>query len=433
MTSWPDHAIFWHVYPLGFTGAEQAEPPAEEPVRHRLRQLTGWLDYAVELGCSDLLLGPVFAAETHGYDTIDHFQIDPRLGDQGDFDQLIAEARRRGVRVVLDGVFNHVGRSFPAFQAALRGPASPAARWFRRDPASGGFATFEGHQRLVALDHEEPEVLDYVTQVMSHWLDRGAAGWRLDAAYAVPASFWAKVLPAVRASHPDAWFLGEMIHGDYAAYAAESGLDSITQYELWKAIWSSLNDRNLFELAWALGRHDQVLDGVTPQTFTGNHDVTRLASQLTDERHLGHALAVLMTVGGIPSIYYGDEQAFRGVKEQRPGGDDEIRPAFPDRPDELPAGGWPAYRLHQRLIGFRRRHPWLVRARTTVPHLASETIAIRSAADDGEVLALLNAGDDAFRFPVDVTGFAVTETPDPGGRPDDPGLVPAHSWVILGQ
>jgi len=433
VTSWPDHAIFWHVYPLGFTGAEQAEPPAEEPVRHRLRQLTGWLDYAVELGCSGLLLGPVFAAETHGYDTIDHFQIDPRLGDQGDFDQLIAEARRRGVRVVLDGVFNHVGRSFPAFQAALRGPASPAARWFRRDPASGGFATFEGHQRLVALDHEEPEVLDYVTQVMSHWLDRGAAGWRLDAAYAVPASFWAKVLPAVRASHPDAWFLGEMIHGDYAAYAAESGLDSITQYELWKAIWSSLNDRNLFELAWALGRHDQVLDGVTPQTFTGNHDVTRLASQLTDERHLGHALAVLMTVGGIPSIYYGDEQAFRGVKEQRPGGDDEIRPAFPDRPDELPAGGWPAYRLHQRLIGFRRRHPWLVRARTTVPHLASETIAIRSAADDGEVLALLNAGDDAFRFPVDVTGFAVTETPDPGGRPDDPGLVPAHSWVILGQ
>ena len=95
---------------------------------------------------------------------------------------------------------------------------------------------------------------------MTHWLDRGAAGWRLDAAYAVPASFWAKALPAVRASHPDAWFLGEMIHGDYASYAAESGLDSITQYELWKAIWSSLNDRNFFELAWALDRHNQVLD-----------------------------------------------------------------------------------------------------------------------------------------------------------------------------
>ncbi|HEX5303838.1 MAG TPA: alpha-amylase family glycosyl hydrolase [Streptosporangiaceae bacterium] len=434
MTSWAEHAIFWHVYPLGFTGAEKAEPLAEEPVRHRLRQLVGWLDYAVELGCSGLLLGPVFAAETHGYDTIDHFQIDARLGDQGDFDHLIAEAGCRGLRVVLDGVFNHVGRSFPAFQAALRGgPGSPAAKWFRLDPASGGFATFEGHHRLVVLDHEEPEVLDYVTQVMSHWLDRGAAGWRLDAAYAVPASFWAKVLPAVRGSHPGAWFLGEMIHGDYAAYAAESGLDSITQYELWKAIWSSLNDRNFFELAWALGRHNQILDGVMPQTFTGNHDVTRLASQLADERHLGHALAVLMTTGGVPSIYYGDEQAFRGVKEQREGGDDEIRPAFPARPDELPPEGWPAYRLHQRLIGFRRRHPWLVRARTTVPYLASQTMAVRAAADDDEILVLLNTGDDAFRFPVDVTGFAVAETPDPGARPADLALVPAHSWVILGS
>jgi cyclomaltodextrinase len=421
------------VYPLGFTGAEKAALATDEPVRHRLRQLAGWLDYAVELGCSDLLLGPVFAAETHGYDTVDHFEIDPRLGDQEDFDHLVAEAAARGMRIVLDGVFNHVGRSFPAFQAALAGgPASPAARWFRRDAGSGGYATFEGHHQLVVLDHEEPEVLSYVTEVMTHWLDRGAAGWRLDAAYAVPAAFWAKVLPAARESHPDAWFLGEMIHGDYAAYASEGGLDSVTQYELWKAIWSSLNDRNFFELAWALDRHNQVLDSVTPQTFVGNHDVTRLASRLTDERHVGHALAVLLTVGGIPSIYYGDEQGFRGVKEQRAGGDDEIRPAFPASPAGLPPGGWPVYRLHQRLIGLRRRHPWLVRAQTTVPHLTNQAIAVRAAAGEAAILVLLNVGDEPFRFPVDVAGLTVAETPDPGARPDDPVLVPAHSWVVLG-
>jgi len=325
VASWAEHAIWWHVYPLGFTGAEKTAldpgglggvvPPGAsrapgEPVRHRLGQLTAWLDYAVDLGCSGLLLGPVFAAETHGYDTVDHFEIDPRLGDQDDFDRLVAEAARRGLRIVLDGVFNHVGRSFPALAAALAGgPGSPAARWFRYDQDAGEYATFEGHHGLVVLDHEEPEVVDYVAQVMTYWLDRGAAGWRLDAAYAVPASFWAKVLPGVREAHPGAWFLGEVIHGDYAAYAADSGLDSITQYELWKAIWSSLNDPNFFELAWALERHNQVLDGVMPQTFTGNHDVTRLASRLTDERHLGHALAVLLTAGGIPSIYYGDEQA----------------------------------------------------------------------------------------------------------------------------
>ena len=428
------------MYPLGFTNAEKAALPPGEPARHRLRQLAGWLDYAAELGCSGLLLGPIFTAETHGYDTVDHFEIDPRLGDQEDFDDLVAEAARRGLRIVLDGVFNHVGRSFLAFRAALAGgPGSPAARWFRRDAASGEYATFEGHRQLVTLDHEEPEVLDYVAQVMTHWLERGAAGWRLDAAYAVPASFWSKVLPRVRGSHPDAWFLGEMIHGDYVAYASDSGLDSITQYELWKAIWSSLNDRNFFELAWALGRHNQVLDGVLPQTFAGNHDVTRLASQLADERHVGHALAVLFTVGGIPSVYYGDEQAFRGVKEQRAGGDDEIRPAFPAGPAGLPAGGWPAYRLHQRLIGFRRRHSWLVRARTAVQHLTNEAIAFTAAADGSGagagaagILVLLNTGDNPFRFPVDVTGFTVAQAPDPGARPADPALVPGHSWVILG-
>jgi len=434
VASWAEHAIWWQVYPLGFTNAEKAALAAEEPVRHRLRQLGGWLDYAAGLGCSGLLLGPIFAAGTHGYDTVDHFQIDPRLGDQEDFDHLVAEAARRGLRIVLDGVFNHVGRSFPAFRAALAGgPGSPAARWFRRDPASGEYATFEGHHQLVTLDHEEPEVLDYVAQVMTYWLDRGAAGWRLDAAYAVPASFWSKILPRVRESHPGAWFLGELIHGDYAAYASDSGLDSVTQYELWKAIWSSLNDRNFFELAWALDRHNQVLDGpaMLPQTFVGNHDVTRLASRLTDERHFGHALAVLLTVGGIPSIYYGDEQAFRGVNEQRPGGDDEIRPAFPASPAGLPPGGWPAYRLHQRLIGLRRRHPWLVRARTTVQHLTNEAIAFRAAADDAGILVLLNAGDSPVRFPVEVTGLAVAGTPDPGARPGDPALVPAHSWAIL--
>jgi cyclomaltodextrinase / maltogenic alpha-amylase / neopullulanase len=428
---WADHAILWHVYPLGFTGAERAALAAETPVRHRLSHLVAWLDYAVELGCSGLLLGPIFAAETHGYDTVDHFRVDPRLGDEEDFDELVAAAADRGLRLILDGVFNHVGRGFPAFQAALRGgPGTPAARWFNRDHGSGEFAVFEGHHHLVEFDHDESAVLGYVIEVMNHWLGRGAGGWRLDAAYAVPAGFWSKALPPVREQHPGAWFLGEMIHGDYVAYAAESGLDSITQYELWKAIWSSLNDRNFFELDHALGRHNNFLDGVLPQTFAGNHDVTRLATALNDERHLGHALAVLFCVGGVPSVYYGDEQGFRGLKEHRAGGDDEIRPAFPASPAELAPDGWPAYRLHQRLIGFRRRHPWLVRARTTTEHLTSEAIALRArGAGEGEqLLLLLNSGDSPHEFGVGTDGLAVMESSDALGNPL---VVPAHGWTIL--
>ncbi len=437
MASWADHAIVWHVYPLGFTGAERAAVPALGPARHRLRQLEAWLDYAVELGCNGLLLGPVFASQTHGYDTVDHFRIDPRLGDEDDFDALVTAAGRRGVRLVLDGVFNHVGRGFPAFRAAAHaGAGTPAARWFKRD-GDGGFAVFEGHRHLVEFDHDEPAVLGYVVEVMNYWLGRGAGGWRLDAAYAVPPGFWGKALPAVRESFPCAWFLGEMIHGDYAAYAAESGLDAVTQYELWKAIWSSLNDGNFFELDHALRRHNGFLDGfpdgALPQTFVGNHDVTRLATRLADERHVGHALAVLFCVAGVPSVYYGDEQGFRGAKEHREGGDEEVRAPFPASPAGLAPDGWRCYRLHQRLIGFRRRHPWLVRARTITEHLAPSAMALRMAPADGgggQVLLLLNTGDEPRRFPVDRAGLAVAETAA-GGAADDPLLVPGHAWTIL--
>lgn len=423
------------MYPLGFTGAERSALPAGEPVRHRLRQLGNWLDYAVELGCSGLLLGPVFASQTHGYDTVDHFRIDSRLGDEDDFDSLAAAAHERGLRLILDGVFNHVARGFPAFQAALHGgPAIPASRWFKRTADGSDWAVFEGHSGLVALNHDEPAVLGYVIEVMSHWLGRGADGWRLDAAYAVPAGFWAKAVPAVRADFPDAWFVGEMIHGDYTSYAAESGLDSITQYEVWKAIRSSLNDRNFFELDHALGRHNGFLDGgLLPQTFVGNHDVTRLASALHDARDIGLAVAVLSCIGGIPSIYYGDEQAFRGVKEHRAGGDDEIRPAFPAAPSGLLPDGWPVYRMHQRLIGFRRRHPWLVRARTATEVLTPTAMALRSAgsAPGEQVLLLLNTGDREHTFGVHAGGMTVAVTPEPGAAPADPRTVAPHSWAIL--
>ncbi|WP_214402919.1 alpha-amylase family protein [Pseudonocardia lacus] len=433
MTDRERHAIWWHVYPLGFLGAEQQA--TDGPPVHRLRRLVDWLDYARDLGASGLALGPVFDSGTHGYDTVDHFRIDPRLGTDEDFDALVAAAGERGLRVLLDGVFNHVGRGFPAFRQVLEeGPTAPTASWFRLSWPDGPgaepeYATFEGHRQLVALDHAEPAVADHVAAVMNHWLDRGAAGWRLDAAYAVPTSFWARVVPRVRAAHPDAYLVGEVIHGDYAGFVAESGIDSVTQYELWKAVWSSLNDANLFELSWALDRHNELLDSFVPLTFLGNHDVTRIASRLTDERHLPHALAVLFTVGGTPSVYAGDEQAFRGVKEDREGGDEAVRPAFPDSPDDLAPFGWPTYRLHQDLIGLRRRHPWMHRARTRAVELANERLCYEVRDGDRALLVALNLGDDPAELPAPGAGapLAGAATVLPGGRV----AVPGHGWAVL--
>ena len=372
-----EHSIWWHVYPLGATGAPiRPETPADRSPAPRLGRLVEWLDYLVDLGANGLALGPVFESSTHGYDTTDHFRIDPRLGDDAVFDRLAEACRDRGVALMLDGVLNHVGTAHPLFRTARAGgPEQRERRLFRFDEADGssgppgvpgsrpGYAVFEGHEGLAVLNHDSDEVAELAVSVLSHWLGRGASAWRLDAAYAVPPAFWARVLPRVRSEFPDAWFVGEVIHGDYAGIIERSSMDSLTQYELWKAIWSSLLDENFFELDWCLNRHNGFLDVFTPLTFVGNHDVTRIASRIGDAK-AALAVTVLLTVGGVPAIYYGDEQAFRGVKTDRPSGDDEVRPALPPGPEALsPLGGW-LYRWHQELIGLRRRHPWLVGART---------------------------------------------------------------------
>lgn len=384
--SFAEHAIIWQVYPLGAVDAPIRPTEAEDLV-HRLPTLEKWLDYVLELGCNAILLGPVFASETHGYDTLDFFRVDPRLGDEADLEALINGARERGIGVLFDGVFNHVSGNSP-YVSLTTGES------------------FEGHGALAELDHSRDEVVDLVVAVMNHWLDRGIAGWRLDAVYAMDADFWQQVLPRVRDYHPDAWILGEMIHGDYPTYVEESGIDSVTQYELWKATWSSLKEGNFFELEWNLGRHNNFLEHFVPQTFVGNHDVTRIATQVGQEK-AALAAAVLFTVGGTPSIYYGDEQGVMGVKEERIGGDDEIRPPLPEQ--YSPLGEW-MHQIYHDLIALRRTHPWLHTARTEVEDIENTRITYRSfevdagGVDTGKwVRVKLNSENPAFEI-TDHTG-----------------------------
>ncbi len=424
---WVEHVIWWHAYPLGFVGAfPTAAPPSAR--EHRLRRLVEWFDHVIELGASGIALGPIFASRTHGYDTTDHYRIDPRLGDDDDFDHLIDEARRRGLRVLLDGVFNHVGTEFPRYRAAVNDEA--AARWFRGRP--GHFHTFEGHDGLITLNHDNPEVVDYTLDVMDHWLNRGADGWRLDAAYAVPRHFWISVLPRVRQSHPDAWFVGELIRGDYAAVVRDTGFDSATQYELWKAIWSGLNDGNFFELNHALQRHSEYLETFAPLTFIGNHDVTRIASQLERPEHLAHALVILMTVGGVPSIYAGDELGYRGVKEERFGGDDAVRPEFGSPPAPLDERGVQTWSLHQYLVGLRRRHPWLYGASTSWLQLDNRQYVYRAGRGDQALIVALNIDDKPLTVRLD-SGAA--EVIAGSGAPPQEVVhkltVEPHGWRIL--
>jgi len=425
MPAWPEHVIWWHVYPLGFVSApirEDVDPDAAP--EHRLDRLEPWLDHVISLGLNGLVLGPVFAAETHGYDTVDHFRIDPRLGDDEDFARLVGAARERGIRILLDGVFNHVGRGHAAFRELTEdGPNLFRGRW-----VDGRFEAevFEGHDALVALDHSSPAVVDLVVEVVCHWLERGIDGWRLDAAYAVPSSFWAAVLPRVRERFPEAWFLGEVIHGDAAAIVQESTMDALTQYELWQGIWHGIADRNLFELSHAIERHDDLLATFVPQTFVGNHDVTRIASAVGPDL-VPHALAVLFTVAGTPSVYAGDEFGWTAVKEERIGGDDAVRPSFPAAPGDVE----PHERIldaHRALIALRRRKPWLWRAHTDVIEIANTALALRTAIGDDTVVVALNVGDEPVSLPIaDGRAVVAGEGSPVNGRVE---LGP-RGWVVL--
>ncbi len=400
---WPQTALWWHVYPLGFVGADTAGIPLSSPVEHRLDRITAWLDELVALGLNGLLLGPIFASQTHGYDTVDHLRIDPRLGDDADFDALIAACRERGVRVLLDGVFNHVGREHPWWREAVEaGPDSGAAARFARGADArevDGLPVdvFEGHDALVVLNHQHPEVVELVEVAMAHWLERGVDGWRLDAAYAVPPLFWRSTIDPLRKRFPDSWFVGEVIHGDYDEYVRESGLDSVTQYELWKALRSSVQEQNLFELDWSLQRHNEFAEHFLPMTFLGNHDVTRIASAIDDERNHAIAIAMLFFFSGAPSVYAGDERGLEALKEERAGGDDAIRPEFPRDPKEWPENAYS--QAHRDAIAFRRQHPWLATARIRTEELANTAALFVAEGGEGErALLAVNLGDDSVQL-----------------------------------
>ena len=343
---WVRGRTIYHLHALGAAGGRG------------LPALTSWLDHVASLGAGAVLITPIHASSSHGYDTVDAFALDERMGTDADLDRFVSACHDRDLRVLFDGVFNHVGRGFA-----------------RTDWLSG--RVWEGHDELPTLNHDLPEVLEWATSVGRHWLERGGDGWRFDVAYSMPRPFLAGLTAGIKATHPEAFLFGEMIAGDFAGLVRGTSLDSATQYELFKAIWSSLNDANMWELAWALQRHAALAAEFPPVTFVGNHDVTRIASQLRDPRHLELALAVLFTVPGIPCVYYGDELGWTGEKTTGAGGDDAIRQPLPSAPDDAAQIDQPQVEQHRRWIDYRRAHPQLTDAPLEVLDKTNGTIAYR--------------------------------------------------------
>ena len=337
-TFWHNEMTIYHLYPLGTCGAPRNRDP-HSPPENRITALKDWLPHISGLGANTLYLGPVFESVSHGYDTVDYFTIDRRLGTNKDFKDFCEAARGSGFRIILDGVFNHVGRDFPLFRELLeKGADSGRQDWFHGVDFSGSnsygdpfrYEGWNGHDCLVKLNLENPEVRNHLFDAIRFWIHEfGIDGLRLDAADCLPLWFLKELSEVCKQEREDFWLMGEVIHGDYSNWLNQGGLDSVTNYECYKGLFSSHNDRNYFEIAWSLNRQfgdGGIYQNRTLYSFADNHDVTRISSALSEAIHIHPLHILLFSMPGIPSIYYGSEWGCRGVKDN--GEDWHLRPAL---------------------------------------------------------------------------------------------------------
>jgi glycosidase len=306
------------------------------------------LPHLQKLGINALYLGPLFESVAHGYDTLDYYHVDRRLGNNGDLKRLVRVLHENGIRVILDGVFNHSVRHFYAFKdLQAKGPDSEFTDWYsgidfgKSSPAGDAFTyeTWNGCYDLVKFNGKNRAVREHLFGAAAFWIEEfGIDGLRLDAADQLLPDFMEELSARCKALKPGFWLMGEVVHGDYRRWARPGCLDSVTNYELYKGLWSSFNDRNFFELAWTLNRQfgpDGMYRNLGLYNFADNHDVNRTAGLLKTKAHIFPLYGLLFAVPGIPSIYYGSEYGVRG--ERKNGSDDELRPAWDLLTEQGPA------------------------------------------------------------------------------------------------
>lgn len=406
MQHWIDDAFFYHIYPLGLCDAPRRNDFTSAPVP-RLEKIYSWLDHIQNLGCNALYLGPLFESSVHGYDTADYYTLDRRLGSNETLARLGAEIKARGMRLVLDAVFNHVGRDFWAFRdVRARGQASPYVGWFANLRFEGGnrfgdpftYEGWNGHDSLVKLNLANPEVRTHLFGAVQQWTEQYQIdGLRLDAADCLDFDFLHALRSFCNGLRADFWLMGEVIHGDYNRWANPETLHSVTNYEAYKGLYSSLAEKNYHEMAYTLEREfgpQGVYRGRRLYNFTDNHDVNRVASNLPRAALLYPLYILLFCMPGAPSLYYGSEWGLTGQRTRE--SDLMLRPALdldtcirsapqPDLPAAL-----------KKLAALRRDLPALRGGSCRVLHASPEQmVVLREHAGQQAVVALNASGQPA--------------------------------------
>lgn len=403
MSYWYENAIFYHMYPLGMSGAPFENREAE--VVHRFDELKRWIPHIRSLGCSAIYIGPLFESTTHGYDTRDYRMVDRRLGDNSDFKEFVRLAHEADIRIVVDGVFNHTGREFFAFRDIQQNrEGSRYCGWYKginfgwNNPYNDGFGyeAWRNCFELVNLNLWNREVKDYLFDVIRFWIQEfDIDGIRLDCADCLDFDFMKEMRWVTTNLKPDFWLMGEVIHGDYARWANQDMLHSVTNYELHKGLYSGHNDHNYFEIAHTIRRqfdeNGGIYKGRTLYSFVDNHDVDRIVSKLNDPRHLKPVYTLLYTLPGLPSIYYGSEWGIPGRKGN--GGDPALRPALDlDEMEKNP----PVEGLEEFLVFLgkcRREYPVIGSGRYRELLLTNRQYAF-ARIGDGECVVVMVNNDD---------------------------------------
>ena len=398
--SWYNEAIFYHIYPLGLTGAPKTNDYSASV--SRLNTLLPWIDHIKEIGCTALYIGPLFESVGHGYETTDYKKLDSRLGTNEDLKNFVAVCHEKGIKVIFDGVFNHTGRDFFAFKDIQQNREhSRYLNWYCNVNFGGnneyndGFSyeNWGGYNLLVKLNQRNPEVQNYICDVIHFWVSEfDVDGIRLDAADVLDFDFMRALRRTAAEVKEDFWLMGEVIHGDYSRWVNGETLHSVTNYALHKALYSGHNDHNYFEIAHTV-KYLQNMGNLDLYNFVDNHDVERIYTKLSNKAHFAPVHVLLYTLPGVPSIYYGSEFGIEGKKEKF--SDDSLRPALnlKDYADAITTN--PNTALIAALGKVRQHTPALSYGSYTELHLTNRQFAFARDLDGVRVIVTVNNDDNA--------------------------------------
>ena len=413
MSQWINDSVFYHIYPLGFCGCPEYNDGKTE---YRLNKVIDWIPHLKDMGINAVYFGPVFESKKHGYDTSDYYKIDCRLGDNASFKKICDELHANGIRVILDGVFNHVGRDFWAFRDVQQyGQNSQYCGWFQNLNFGGNspyndpfwYEGWSGHYDLVKLNLYNQAVVDHLIGAVDMWINEFKIdGLRLDAADCIEPNFFKTLRQFCKGKNPDFWLMGEIIHGDYNRWANPEMMDSVTNYECYKGIYSSHNDKNYFEIAHSLQRqfsNGGIYQNLCLYNFLDNHDVNRIGSTLRNPNHLKNVHTVLFTMPGVPSIYYGSEWAIEGTRTRE--SDSMLRPCL-----ELDS---PLIRTEAliphigKLSALRKKFHALCNGKYENVVIRNEQLIYKRFTDNQTIVIALNVNDSEYWIDFGISGGSV--------------------------